>query len=336
MTLEELIYSRVSSVDYGNPGLASFDGAPAIFFGPCPEDTDRGWGAGRQYPRISYGLDLRGDPERQTAGTLFVDVWCTEDGPAPEDIEPALRSVLCGVIMAPTGDNPCSFSWQTSQTFRSNRDTKTDKVIGVTVTFDMIAFPEQITSDPDPVLAMMKYIREEYPEITVIGQDTLPDFTVPSEEHPAIYFRLDSYEMGRETYTVAWLEGIVVAHLFAPGASIRQRWIRALVDDLTCRGEVIMLDTSPMFLRRIAADSTLDPLSSGQIRLGATWGILKRQKYAHRINHIHVATPPKEPEPPKHYITEYVRDIGVKIDPETEAAAFLYPLAGEAPDGDNN
>ena len=211
MKLEELLYSRISGAEYGSPGLASFDGAPAIFFGPCPEDTDRGWKDGRQYPRISYSLDLRGDPERQTAGTLYVDVWCTEDGPAPEDIEPVLRAVLCGVIMAPEGDNPCSFAWQTSQTFQSARETKTDKVIGVTVTFDMIAFPEQITSDPDPVLAMMKFIRDEYPEITVIGQNTLPDFTEPSEEHPAVYFRLDGYELGRETHTVAWLEGVVAA-----------------------------------------------------------------------------------------------------------------------------
>ena len=332
MKLEELIYSRISGANYGSPGLASFDGEPAIFFGPCPEDTDRGWGDRRQYPRISYGLDLRGDPERQTAGTLFCDVWCTEDGPAPEDIEPILRRVLCGVIMAPTDDNPCSFSWQASQTFQSNRDTKTDKVIGVTVTFDMIAFPEQITSDP--VLAMMKYIRDEYPEITVIGQDTLPDFTEPSEDHPAVYFRLDSYEVGRETFTVAWLDGVVMCHLFAPGAAARQRWIRAITDDLACRGEVIMLDTSPMFLRRIAADNTLDPLSAGQIRLGATWGILKRPKYAHRLNHIHVAEPPKEPAPPKHWVTEYDRDVTVAIDGSSSNgnAAFDYPLCGDNTD----
>ena len=333
MKLEELIYSRISGADYGSPGLASFDGAPAIFFGPCPEDTDRGWGDRRQYPRISYGLDLRGDPERQTAGTLFCDVWCTEDGPTPEDIEPILRRVLCGVIMAPTGDNPCSFSWQASQTFQSNRDTKTDKVVGVTVTFDMIAFPEQITSDPDPVLAMMKYIRDEYPEITVIGQNTLPDFTEPSEAHPAVYFRLDSYEVGRETFTVAWLDGVVICHLFAPGASARQRWIRALMDDLACRGEVIMLDTSPMFLRRIAADNTLDPLSAGQIRLGATWGILKRQKYAHRLNHVHVAEKPKPTPPPKHWVTEYDRDVVVAIDGGSSGdAPFEYPLCGDNTD----
>jgi hypothetical protein len=289
MKLEELIYRRISGAEYGSPGLASFEGVPAIFFGPCPEDTDRGWGDGRQYPRISYGLDLRGDPERQTAGTLYVDVWCTADGPAPEDIEPILRRVICGVIMAPDDDNPCSFSWQASQTFQSNLQTKTDKVIGVTVTFDMYAFPEQITSDPDPVLAMMKFMREEYPEITVIGQKTLPDFTEPSAEHPAVYFRLDNYELGQETHTVAWLDGVVVGHIFAPEASDRQKWVRAITDCLACRGEVIMLDTSPMFLRRVAADGKLDPLASGQIRLKVTWGILKKRKYSHGINNIHTS-----------------------------------------------
>lgn len=289
MKLEELIYTRICGAEYGSPGLASFDGKPAIFFGPCPEDSDRGWGDRRQYPRISYGLDLRGDPERQTTGTLYVDVWSTEDGPAPEDIEPILRRVLCGVIMAPEDDAPCSFSWNASQAFQSNLQTKTDKVIGVTVTFDMYAFPEQITSDPDPVLAMMKYIRDNYPEITVIGRGILPDFTEPTEQHPAVYFRLDSYQLGRETYTVAWLEGTVVGHLFAAGASSRQKWIRAIVDDLARRGEVIMLDTSPMFLRRISADNALDPLAAGQIRLGATWGILKQPAYAHGMGSIHTS-----------------------------------------------
>lgn len=288
MKLEELLFTRISGADFGSVKLAQFGGKPGIFFGPCPEDTDKGWGDGRQYPRISYGLDLRGDPDRQTAGTLYVDVWCTEDGPAPEDFEPTIRAVLCGVIMAPEEDAPCSFSWQASQTFRSNRETSIEKVIGVTVTFDMYAFPEQITSDPDPVLAMQKYFRENYPEITIIGRADLPDFTEPTEEHPAVYCRLESYELGREYRTVAWLEGTVICHIFAPGASSRARWIRAIVDDLSRRGEVIMMDTSPMFLRGIRADTTLDPLVHGQIHLKkATWGILKNPPYHHGINHIH-------------------------------------------------
>lgn len=287
MKLLELIYTRIIGADYGNAQPALFDGEPAVFMGPVPDDSEKGWGHGRQYPRISFGIDLRGDPERQTAGTLYADIFCTEDGPAPEDMEPIVRGAVCGVIMSPDDGDPCSFSWQASQTFRSNRDSKTDKVIGVTVTFDMYAFPEQLTSDPDPVLAMTKYLRDFYPEITVISKETLPDITEPTREHPAVYFRLDSYERGKDTHTVVWLEGQIAGHVFAPDANSRQQWIRAIVDDLSRRGEVIMLDTSPMFLRRISADNTLDPLAFGQIRVGASWGVLKPDPYAHRINHIY-------------------------------------------------
>jgi len=298
MKLEELIFSRIVTAEYGdNAQPALFNGGPAVFFGPVPDDTDPGWEDRRQYPRISYGLDLRGDPERQTVGTLFVDIFCTEDGPMPEDMEPIIRGAVCGVIMAPAGEPPCSFSWQASQTFRVNRDTKTDKVIGVTVTFDMYAFPEQVTSDPDPVLAMMKYLRDNFPEITVIGQNTLEDFTVPTEQHPAVYFRLDNYELSRETHTVAWMDGQVVGHVFAPDAGARLRWIRAITDDLAVRGEVVMLDTSPMFLRRVKADSTLDPLAFGQISLGVRWGILRPYPYAHRIRHINTTITGQEEKP---------------------------------------
>ena len=137
MRLEELIFKRIAGVQYHDADLVKFNGAPAIFNGPCPEDTDPGWGDRRQYPRISYSVDLRGDPDRQTAGTLYIDVWCTEDGPSPEFFEPELRAAICCVIMAPEDDAPCSFSWQASQTFHSSKENKTDKVIGVTVSFDM-------------------------------------------------------------------------------------------------------------------------------------------------------------------------------------------------------
>lgn len=286
MNLEELIYKRITSAKYGDKNMAEFNGAPAIFFGTGPEDTDPGWGDRRQYPRVTYALDYRGDPDRQTAGSLYVDVWCTEDGPAPECFEPAIRAIMCGVIMAPTGAPPCSFSWQTSQTFRktTEKSGNADKVIGVTITFDMYSFPSQETTDPDPVLAMHKFFRENYPEITVIGHGALPDFTEPTEDHPAVYVRLDSYELGRETHVVAWIEGQVICHVFVPGAARRRQWIRAIMDNLACREEVIMLDDSPMFLRRISADSNLDPLAYGQIRLGATWGILRPQKYTHTMN----------------------------------------------------
>lgn len=58
---------------------------------PVPTDTDPGWAGAEQYPRISYTIDMRANPERQTAGNLYLDVWCLDSGTAPEAVEPSVR-----------------------------------------------------------------------------------------------------------------------------------------------------------------------------------------------------------------------------------------------------
>ena len=82
------------------------------------------------------------------------------------------------------------------------------------------------------------------------------------------------------------MEGVLVGHLIAPTYAGRQRWLKALADELATRGEVEMLDTSPMFIRGLEVDGSLDPLTAGQIRLAIRWGILRRPKFAHKLNHI--------------------------------------------------
>ena len=91
MTLEELIYKRISESAAAEQ-LASHNGTPAVFFGPAPTDTDPGWAGAEQYPRISYTIDMRANPERQTAGNLYLDVWCLDSGTAPEAVEPSIRA----------------------------------------------------------------------------------------------------------------------------------------------------------------------------------------------------------------------------------------------------
>ena len=49
MTLEELIYKRIAESAAAEQ-LASHNGAPAVFFGPAPTDTDPGWAGAEQYP----------------------------------------------------------------------------------------------------------------------------------------------------------------------------------------------------------------------------------------------------------------------------------------------
>lgn len=285
MTLEELIYKRITE-SAAAERLALHNGAPAVFFGPVPTDTDPGWAGAEQYPRISYTIDMRANPERQTAGNLYLDVWCLDSGTAPEAVEPSIRAALCDVIMAPHEQPPYSLAWVTSETFEATKQLdKSARVIGVTVTFDLYAFPRQETTDPDPILAMNAFTSKWSGDaVTVIGSDRMGEYTEPSDERPAAYFRLANYHLAQETHTVAWMEGVLVGHMIAPTYAGRQRWLKALADELTTRGEVEMLDTSSMFIRALEVDGSLDPLTAGQMRLGVRWGILKRPRYAHKLN----------------------------------------------------
>lgn len=245
MTLEELIYKRIAESAAAEQ-LASHNGAPAVFFGPAPTDTDPGWALAEQYPRISYAIDTRANPERQTAGNIYLDVWCLDSGTAPEAVEPSIRAALCDVIMAPQEQPPYSLAWVTSETFEATKQLdKSARVIGVTVTFDLYALPQQETTDPDPILAMNAFTNRWSDAVTVIGSDRMGEYTEPSDEHPAAYFRLANYHRAQETNTVIWMEGVLVGHLIAPTYAGRQRWLKALADELATRGEVEMLDTSP-------------------------------------------------------------------------------------------
>lgn len=226
MTLEELIYKRISE-SAAAERLALHNGAPAVFFGPVPTDTDPGWAGAEQYPRISYTIDMRANPERQTAGNLYLDVWCLDSGTAPEAVEPSVRAALCDVIVAPHEQPPYSLAWVTSETFEATKQLdKSARVIGVTVTFDLYALPQQETTDPDPIMAMNAFTNRWSDAVTVIGSDRMGEYTEPSDERPAAYFRLANYHLAQETHTVAWMEGVLVGHMIAPTYAGRQRWLK--------------------------------------------------------------------------------------------------------------
>ncbi|MCD8308892.1 MAG: hypothetical protein LUD19_03475 [Clostridia bacterium] len=283
MTLEDIIYSRLTASDDLQRMLAEYAENPAVFYMNAPDDKADGWASGKQYPRIAYMVDLQSNPERKTSGVLTLDIYCTEDGITPEEIEPTVRQMLCGVFIQPDNAPPFAMAWAKSEAY-DQRTENDGLIIGVSVTFDIYAFPNQITSDPDPVLAMNHYIEENAPEMFVIGSRVQIDGElVPTFENPAIYFRQESIQIQRETNTVAWMDAVLACHIFAGGGEVE--WMRELTNALALAGEVIMLDKSPMFITNLKADSTLDALSTGQLRFYVRFGILRRPKYTHPLLH---------------------------------------------------
>lgn len=54
------------------------------------------------------------------------------------------------------------------------------------IVFDILEYPNQETTDPDPVIAVGTFIKELYPESIVIGLDRLENYTDPAE-HPVFF-----------------------------------------------------------------------------------------------------------------------------------------------------
>ncbi len=284
MTLEDLIYTRLTTRATLTEKLARFGDAPAVFYQAAPGDQADGWNNKKQYPRMDYIVDMQANPERQASGLMTLNIWCNEAGAPPEEIEPEVRAALCDVFMQPTEQPPYCLAWIRSDSWEERAVTqKGNQVIGITVLFDVLAFPSQETTDPDPVLAMNHFIKEWEPQAVVIGTDAMADFFTAEADRPAFYFRLASMEVARETNTVVWMNASIAGHLFAPKTAARLQWLKYLADTLATMGEVTMLDTSPMFLKTIKADSAVDYLTTGQLRLGVQFGILRRPKYAHTL-----------------------------------------------------
>lgn len=281
VTLEDLIRGQLVGAAPIKSALARYGDEPAVFYQNAPDDTASGWNGKKQYPRIDYVVDYQRNPERKTSGTLTLNIWCAEDGIPPEEIEPHVRQVLCGVFLKSDEAPPYSMAWARSDPFDAQRGDSDNLVIGTTVTFDVYAFPTQITSDPDPVLAANEYIRKLVDGAAIIGQSDLPQVFTPTAQAPAFYFRLETLQTQRETNTVAWMDVVLAGHIFAAGEETK--WLKAVVDALALDGEITMLDTSPMFITTLKADNTLDALTTGQLRIYARFGILRRKPYVHTL-----------------------------------------------------
>ena len=327
-TLEDLVYARLTAWPELLNKLATYKGKAAVFYQSAPSDTTPSWKGAKQYPRIDYTIDMQADPERQSSGQATFNIWSIDTGVMPEEIEPEVRKALCGIFMTPEGEPPYCLAWRRSDSFSAkNMDESANEIIGITVLFDVFAFPNQITSDPDPILAMNYFVKGWEPSATVIGHDKLTDYYEPQARAPAFYFRLASIETSDETNTVAWMNGVIAGHVFAPTAEARLQWIRYLTDTLATRGEVIMLDTSPMTIRRLTADTGLDQLSQGQIRIQMRFGILRRAIIS-PLMHIGMQDPDADLTPRHLYVEA---DTTIEAEPLTQSYEMNSKLCGKEP-----
>lgn len=289
MKLEELIQKRFVSTAALTERLTTYNGVPAVFSSEAPGDEQEGWGGETQYPMVTYNYDLQANEERNSAGSLSVSVFCQNTTDVfPEDIAPIVKECLRDVILLPEGGTPYCFTWARTDAFTMGEDAgKAGVVIGCEVRFDILEYPSMETSDPDPVMAVDKYIKELYPKCLVMGYDRMEEITEASADQPVVYCRLISSEKQEETNTAAWMDGRIAVHVLCPESTVRLKMAADIANHLSLDGEVIMLDYSPMFIKRLQVNYKSDYLKEGQVFITGHYGLLRYKAKPHVLTAAH-------------------------------------------------
>lgn len=294
MILEELIYKRLAGSEKLAGYLAVYNGAPAVFASEPPDASQEGWEGSTQYPRVVFNFDMQANQERHSAGVLEVSLLCQNTADImPEAIEPFVRDCLRDVVLKPQGGTPYCFAWARTDAF-TIEGKKGNVVTGSGIRFDILQYPSQETSDPDPVMALNSYIKKLCPGCIVMGHDRMEEITEASANKPVIYCRLVSAEKSRETNTVVWMDARMVVHIICPDSSIRMKTAAGISDSLSLDGEVLMLDGSPMRISRLQADYKSDYLEDGQVFVTGHYGILRYRVAGHVLRDAFVNSKKEE------------------------------------------
>lgn len=283
MDLNELIYNRLVQDTELSALLARFGDKPAVFTDEVPSDQDDGWGGKVQYPRICYKVDIKADNERRTAGEMHVAIHTTKENLAIEQIEYAIRRSLKDVLMKPSDQAPFCVSWSKSDAFILDGM----GIIGKDIVFDILEYPSQITTDPDPVIALAVMIKELFPESTVLNIDRISDYTDPAKQ-PVFYVRLQSLAKttGHCEHSIAWFLAKMSVHILYPVQEDRLRMSAAINQQLRIDEEVIMLDQSPMTVEQLTMNNLADYLWDGQIIMTGKYGCLRRGEKKKKVTGV--------------------------------------------------
>ena len=280
-----MIYQRLVQDETLGGLLAQYDNRPAVFYQQAADAKDPKWGTAQtaagdtitlQYPRIDYNVDTQENPARNTSGTLMLNVWCdAQHGVEPEAIEAQLRE-LFHVAFVQTDDYAYCLSWLRSDAFEvKNKPEEAARTFGVTVVFDLIACPSQITLYPDPIKGLNDWTKQVIPKAVVIGKDMFEGWLLPTQEAPVIYWRIVAQEKDKQFFTHTWLKITVEGHVFCRNAADRLTTLILLNTAYAIADHITLEDTSPLFLKNFNVQPHMNYTQNGQIRAVGYFGILQ-------------------------------------------------------------
>lgn len=273
MDLSQLVYNRLASDETLQKMLAKYDGQPAIFNTEFPSDQQEGWDGKTQYPRIEYQFNMQVDTQRASSGMLMLAIYTEKNPMVAEQLEMCVRRSLKDVLMMPSSEAPFCVAWARTDPFMLEGNA----ILCKDLVFDILEYPDQETTDPDPVMALSKYIKELYPDCIVLGMDRIGEYTNPADT-PIFYCRLQNIALdptGYLQHTITWFNCQIAVHLLCPDSAMRLKLIAGLNQMLGNAGEVIMLDDSPMTINAMQVNNRADYLREGQLLITGHYGCLK-------------------------------------------------------------
>jgi len=280
--LENIIYKVLTGSPQIADSVARYGKKPAIFFKMAAPDNDANWNNKHQYPQIVYFVDQQYHPERKAEGMLQIDFLCDEKCHiVPEDMGESIVKIISELFLTKGNTTTCIL-WNRSDSFdqpgTGQNAAGEYSISGETHSFDLFQFPAQITTNPDPILALNMWTKKAFPMCVLIGYDNLPDIWRPTDQRPALYWRTTgTISAVKTSFAVAWVDVTIVGHVIAGSPSERQKWIRGIVNSMALSGEIALKDGSPMVIRRIAYASSANPIRDGQITITGRYGILRNQ-----------------------------------------------------------
>lgn len=284
--IEVTLQKYLQSCEELKPYLAVFADEMAIFNQEAPTDTHSMWRDKPQYGRIVYAVDIRGDTERTMGGVLVVDVLCTKNGAAPEEIEPIVRRLIHSQFFT-ENDFTVSAQWKASNYFTAT----TYQVVGVTIQFDLMVFPIITVQNPNVVQRFNQWTAESFEDVIVINHSKLPEHWRPSESQAAVYWRViqdKPCSWIRATYQTEWRTAMVRAHIFAvnleSAACLASRLARQLY---SCRRLWKEGESQIMTNTNNSIDTGADELKTGQLTVEATYGMIVQFQNDNPLNHIY-------------------------------------------------
>lgn len=291
--IEDLIYSVLTDEKEQSSisdMLARYKNKPAVFMQSAPSDM-----SGELYPRIDYVFDRASNDERKTEGLLTINVWCKSTGVLPEEIEANIRQLFSNIFIKDSGETYC-FSWDRNDYFEIKGDTKSENtlVLGVSLFFDVLAFPLGKVSEPDPIAAIMDYTNRNYEDIQLIGNDNMDCIFKANDDTPAVYYNISKLERAESWALCQWMNVRIQAHIFAGSAEKRTEIVKIISDNIARDECIRMRDGSDMRCIGLNVNMDANIAKIGQITFIFHYGILRKNNPAEKLNNIGITEKWKE------------------------------------------